>query len=206
LLNSCVVRHLPVSLLLGATVILAIACGGSSSAAVEDSTAGTSSAAVRDSTAGTSGSAGDTQADLDPISGVAQFFPGADPEEFDDGVVTFDEYDAAALRYRSCLEDIGVGVLMSLNEETSIYFISTSVDIEADEGAGSCYLTFGPVDAAWQLSVAAERDALGLSEMTQRLRRCLDEHNIPWTEDMHDGQLGVLVGQNGINRFNCERQ
>jgi len=115
-----------------------------------------------------------------------------------DQTVTFVDYQEAVGELRRCLESDGVAVTTDLDPETLIYQIA----MDGDPELTPCNAAFEPINAAWQLSVAAQRHALGLDEeKTERLRLCLDQHLVPWGEDMHSGELGVLLARNGIDRF-----
>ncbi|GEM_PF-3316485 len=143
----------------------------------------------------------------DPIEGARQFFPEAQPDEFTDGQVTFEEYQAAALTYRECLSRAGVGIgRFDLDPETKVYSVLLDRDPEADPATSGCYRPFGPIDAAWQLTVDQSRRALGLDDSTERLRSCLTQWSIEWDEGMHDGQLAILLLDNGVDPLDCQRQ
>ena len=141
------------------------------------------------------------------IESSKEFFPEAsDVPEFDDGDVSFEEYDAAALRYRECLLDAGMRLGgFDLDPETQIYTVLVDRDMDADPQASQCYAAFGPIDAAWQIRVEAERIALGLDNTTSKLRNCLDVWNIPWDEDMHNGVLSGLLIESGVDPLDCEK-
>lgn len=118
--------------------------------------------------------------------------------------VTFEEYEKAAFAFRDCMVAGGSEVSeFWLNPETRIYTHSMSLP-QGAASVNACYADFEYFDSTWQLAVRAELERLGIDDLKQELRGCLDKWGLPWKEDEHKGILAVRLAENGIFQVTCD--
>lgn len=130
---------------------------------------------------------------------------GADPSQVEilqDGVVTFEEYEAAMLRSLDCIRDLGYDVRVKGTKPSDgvevldfeVWPTSPELEFDNEEAVAAvdaCHETWSAeVDAFWQVSspgaiaFAERRDAA----VGPALRACLEDHGVTVAEGatMHD--------------------
>lgn len=132
-----------------------------------------------------------------PVEAPEPGRPAPLPGALADGVVTFEEYDAAVHAFVDCMAEVPIVVFTGGLDEIGVYgdlaMVSDEDPYEIPE-AQPCVAAFEPVSGHWQLTAAdafEERHGIGHDELA--LRRCMDAHGLPWHEGMTEAEMGRAV-------------
>ena len=130
---------------------------------------------------------------------------GPQEEALADGRASFEEYEAAVLRYVDCLTDAGYPPIgLRLDEATMLYdyrVVGGAVDSGAD---GACYAQeLSEVGTAWMDSPARPRLPGEVRSVGEMLERCLERRDVPAPVGLPPTELEELVEEYGLTLDQC---